>query len=72
MSKSKKVKYGDIPLEFTLAHRREAEDFCDSQTNIFCYCGRLATGFHTSSCRKYRAHFQRFIENLYNNNKAIG
>lgn len=67
MSRIKKIKYSDIPLEFTIAHRNEAEGFCDKQTQIVCYCGRLATGLHTISCSKYRAHFQRYIENIYNN-----
>lgn len=66
MPRLKKIKYKDIPLEFRLQHRREAEDFCDSQTSLLCYCGRLASGLHTSSCRKYRQHFERFIENKFN------
>lgn len=72
MSRQKKIKFGEIPLDYVLLHRREAEDFCDEQTNVFCYCGKFATGFHTSSCRQYRAHFQRYIENIYNNkNKEV-
>lgn len=35
MSRQKKIKFGEIPLEFTLAHRQEAEDFCDEQTSVF-------------------------------------
>lgn len=72
MSRIKKIKYVDIPLDFILAHRREAESFCDEQTNIICYCGRLATGLHISSCRMYRAKFQRYIENIYNNQNKTG
>lgn len=72
MNRQKNIKFGEIPLEFVIAHRREAEDFCDRQTEIFCYCGKLATGFHTNSCRQYRSHFQKYIENIYNNqNKEV-
>lgn len=66
MPRLKKIKYKDIPLEFRLAHRKEAEDFCDGQTSWWCYCGRLATGLHTSTCRQYRKHFEQFIENKFN------
>lgn len=58
----KMVKYANIPLSFRIQHQQEAEDFCDSQTLLRCYCGRLATGMHTRSCRKYRQHVERFVE----------
>ena len=64
--KQKKVKYKDIPLEFRLAHQKEAEDFCDGQTAWWCYCGKLTTGRHTSTCRQYKKHFEQFIENKFN------
>lgn len=66
------VKYGNIPLEYVLKHRNEIENSCDSETSLFCYCGRLATGFHTSSCIKYRAKFQTKMEELYNKEEHNG
>lgn len=63
---NKWVKFGDIPLEFTAAHRTEIENACDNETSWWCYCGRLATGLHTSTCRQYRKHFQSKMEELYN------
>ena len=61
------VKYKDIPFEFVIENWNKAVEFCDNQTSLFCYCGRLATGLHTNSCKKFIAHVQRYIENLYNN-----
>lgn len=60
------VKFKDIPLEFVTAHRLEIEDKCDKETSLWCYCGRLATGLHTSTCRQYRKHFQIKMEEAYN------
>lgn len=60
------VKYGDIPLNFTIAHRTEIQKQCDNETSLFCYCGRLATGLHISVCSQYRKHFQTKMEELYN------
>ncbi len=64
-----KIKYKDIPFEFKTSNWSKAVEFCDNQTSLFCYCGRLATGFHTNSCKKFIEHVQMFIENLYNQNK---
>ena len=62
-----KVKYKDIPFLFVNENWNKAVDYCDKQTPMFCYCGRLATGFHINSCRKFITHVHRYIENLYNN-----
>ncbi len=62
-----KVKYKDIPFEFVTENWNKAVDFCDRQTSIFCYCGRIASGLHTNSCKQFIAHVHRYIENLYNN-----
>lgn len=45
--KNKMVKYANIPINFRIQYQREAEEFCDSQTSWWCYCGKLATGLHT-------------------------
>lgn len=34
--------------------RAEAEKELDDLTPIFCFCGSLATGLHTSHCRKFQ------------------
>lgn len=60
------VKYGDIPMEFLCAHQTEVETDCDNETSWWCYCGRLATGRHTYTCRQYRKHFQSKMEERYN------
>lgn len=60
-----KITYSDVPLSFALKHRAQAEAECDAETTMFCYCKRLATGFHTQTCRKYISHLQSKIVKLY-------
>lgn len=60
-----KIKYEDVPFEFALKHRAQAEAECDAETPMFCYCKRLATGFHTQTCRRYISHLQSKIVKLY-------
>ena len=67
MDKVKKIKFSQIPTEFVCNNWQNAVDFCDKQTEIFCYCGKIASGFHTSNCRQFLKHVQSYIENLYNN-----
>lgn len=62
-----KVKYKDIPFKFVNENWNNAVEYCDKQTPLICFCGRLATGFHTNSCKKFINHVHRYIENLYNN-----
>lgn len=64
---TKKIKFKNIPMEFVLKNWEKAVEFCDNQTSCWCYCGRLASGFHTSSCRQFIKHVHNYIENLYNN-----
>lgn len=40
--------------------RKSALDRADSETSIFCYCGRLATGLHTVNCRRFREKLDRY------------
>ena len=65
---NKWVKFSGIPMEFVTAHCTEIENACDKETSCWCYCGRLVTGLHTSTCRQYRKHFQSKMEELYNAN----
>lgn len=60
------VKFSDIPTEFVCAHSTEIENACDEETSLWCYCGRIATGLHTSTCRQYRKHYMTKMEELYN------
>lgn len=41
--------------------RLEAEKELDELTPMFCFCGALATGFHTSHCRKFQEKFKACI-----------
>ncbi len=34
--------------------RAEAEKELDDLTPMFCFCGNLATGLHTSHCKKFQ------------------
>lgn len=34
--------------------REEAISELDEETPVFCFCGKLATGLHTASCRKFQ------------------
>lgn len=61
-----KIKFEDIPFAAQLQLRNKAVDICESETSIFCYCSRLATGFHTQQCRKFQSHVRKQIEKLYN------
>jgi len=36
-----------------LKTRQQVEDKLSSQNHVFCYCGRLATGLHERTCRKF-------------------
>lgn len=51
-------------IEYLAEHHREdynkalkeAIEECNSETTMFCYCRRLATGLHTRSCKSYNEH----------------
>jgi len=36
-----------------MAMRRIVEDELSEKQNLFCICGRLATGLHEMNCRKF-------------------
>lgn len=42
----------------------EAEKIMDEQYPMWCPCGRLATGLHTQSCRKWRDGVKRIYARL--------
>lgn len=35
--------------------RQEVEETISNSQSLFCLCGSLATGFHESTCRKFRS-----------------
>lgn len=43
--------------------RAEAEQELDELTPMFCFCGTLATGFHTSQCKKFQERLKTKIIN---------
>jgi hypothetical protein len=45
-------------------YRLEAENNLDEKTPMFCFCGRLATGLHTSRCSKYQKKLELEIKRL--------
>ena len=61
----KKIKYEDIPLEFRLKHYNKCVEECDLQTPIFCYCGKIASGFYTQCCKKFLDNVRKRLVNLY-------
>lgn len=45
--------------------REESINELDDETPVFCFCGQLATGLHTNSCRKFQEKLKsRIIEKL--------
>lgn len=55
MSKNEKIRWllQHAPGPYARA-RAEAEKELDDLTPIFCFCGALATGLHTSRCNKFQ------------------
>lgn len=47
-----------------LEKRREAERIMDEKYPMFCPCGRLATGLHTSHCRIWKARENEIYKKL--------
>lgn len=43
--------------------RAEAERELDDLTPIFCFCGALASGLHTSRCKKFQERLKTRIVN---------
>lgn len=41
-------------LDSYIKARAKVEKELDELTPMFCFCGKLATGFHTSHCMKYQ------------------
>lgn len=41
---------------------KKAIEKCDEETPYACYCGRLATGLHTSRCKKYQSKVKKYTK----------
>lgn len=62
MTKSEKIQWLSYhaPAPYARA-RAEAINELDEATPVFCFCGALATGLHTMSCRKFQGRMQTKI-----------
>ena len=60
-----RITYKDVPLDFRLKHYNNVVEILDSQTEIFCFCGSLATGFHTKCCRNFQNKINQIILKRY-------
>lgn len=49
--------------DFILA-RHKAIKICDEKYSMFCPCGRLATGLHTSRCASFNKEVEKTILEL--------
>lgn len=59
------ITYKDVPTNFVLSNWNNAVEHCDKQTSMFCFCGKIATGLHTSSCKTFLRAVQKFITERY-------
>lgn len=41
--------------------RKEAQDTLDELTPMFCFCGKIASGLHTSHCKKFQSKLNDLI-----------
>lgn len=55
MTKNEKISwFQQHAQESYIQAQAEAENELDEITPMFCFCGALATGLHTSHCRKFQ------------------
>lgn len=55
MNKQEKLNYlQNNHFSEWLKTREEVENELSDKQEVFCICGRLATGLHESNCRKFR------------------
>lgn len=41
-----------------------ALEIMDKKTQIFCVCGSLATGLHTSRCQKFKKELEKLTKKI--------
>ena len=62
MTKNDKIYWLSVHAPGSYARARaEAEKELDAITPIFCFCGTLATGFHTAHCKKFQERMKTTI-----------
>ncbi len=67
MTKDEKIRWLLIHAPGPYARAREkALTELDEQTPVFCFCGALATGLHTSHCKKFQERLKTKIVNKLN------
>ena len=66
MTKNEKIRWllQHAPAPYARA-KAEAIQELDDATPVFCFCGKLATGLHTTNCRMFKGRLQtKIIERL--------
>lgn len=67
MTRKEKINYliNNYPEEYKKA-KSQATNIVDNKYPIFCCCGKIATGLHTQSCRKFNEQVDREVILLLN------
>lgn len=60
-----KLTFNQIPLDYVSYNRDYVESLLDAVTPMWCFCGSLATGLHTSRCSKYQSKFRAKMVEFY-------
>lgn len=60
-----KITFKEIPLDYVLCNRDYVESVLDAATPMWCFCGQLATGLHTSRCSRYQSKFRAKMVEFY-------
>lgn len=60
-----KITIKDVPLDFRLKNYNDCLDILDAQTDFFCFCGAIASGFHTKCCNKFQKKLNQLILERY-------
>lgn len=61
-----KLTFKEIPLDYVSYNRDYVESVLDAVTPMWCFCGQLATGLHTSRCPRYQSKFRAKMVEFYN------
>ncbi len=64
MNKEEKISWllQNHPAEYMQA-KAQAEAELDELTPMFCFCGKLATGWHTNHCKQFQDRLKSMIIN---------
>lgn len=61
-----KFTFNKIPLDYVSFNHDYVESVLDAATPMWCFCGQLATGLHTSRCTRYQSKFRSKMVEFYN------